>query len=303
MMILQGARERVEVLQFSPDGRSLAAPCLRGVQLWHDFAPGSRPATTFGHPHINLVRFTPDGSKLLLDASPAWVAVYNFATRKPVYVPLELAGGGGSCDLTPDGQSVVVTQTHTGMDPPGRLSCRPIRSPETTLWSVTTSRWLYSRPLFLAGGERFVVFEGRSDVVPFWYVTRDARTGQVVTEVGDSGQQFTNPMMSADRSLVAARRGIWLGVFRADDFSAKPIVIRNDSRKAFTGVAFHPSGRFLAATSNDATVKLYDTATWKVAQAFDWNIGRLRSVVFSHDGMLAAAGSDKGRIVVWDVDL
>ena len=68
-------------------------------------------------------------------------------------------------------------------------------------------------------------------------------------------------------------------------------------------LAFHPSGRFLAATSNDATVKLYDTATWKRAQSFDWNIGRLRSVAFSPDGMLAAGRGARGKIVVWDVDL
>jgi hypothetical protein len=40
-----------------------------------------------------------------------------------------------------------------------------------------------------------------------------------------------------------------------------------------------------------------------VAPAFDWDMGRLRSVAFSPDGMLAAAGNDKGKIVVWDVDL
>jgi WD40 repeat protein len=81
------------------------------------------------------------------------------------------------------------------------------------------------------------------------------------------------------------------------------VVIRNDSRKDFTGLAFHPSGRFLAATSNDNTVKLYDVQTWKLAHAFDWEIGRLRSVAFSPDGTLAAAGGDNGKIVVWDFDL
>jgi WD40 repeat protein len=79
--------------------------------------------------------------------------------------------------------------------------------------------------------------------------------------------------------------------------------IQNDSPRRFTSIAFHPSGRYLAATSNDATVKLYDTETWQVAQTFSWNIGRLRSVAFSPDGNLAAAGSDTGKIVVWDVDV
>ena len=55
-------------------------------------------------------------------------------------------------------------------------------------------------------------------------------------------------------------------------------------------------------SSNDATVKFYDTETWQMTQAFDWGIGRLRSVAFSPDGMLAAAGGDKGKVVVWDVD-
>ena len=84
---------------------------------------------------------------------------------------------------------------------------------------------------------------------------------------------------------------------------ARPASLCNDNNKRFTGLAFHPSGRYLAATSNDATVKLYDTSTWEVVQTFDWDIGRLRSVAFSPDGMLAAAGGDKGKIVVWDVDL
>jgi WD40 repeat protein len=77
----------------------------------------------------------------------------------------------------------------------------------------------------------------------------------------------------------------------------------NDNTHQFTGVAFHPSGQYLAATSNDTTVKLYDSTSWQVARTFTRNVGRLRSVAFSPDGMLAAVGSDTGKIVVWDVDL
>ena len=79
--------------------------------------------------------------------------------------------------------------------------------------------------------------------------------------------------------------------------------IPSDNRKQFTGIAFHPSGRYLAATSNDKTVKLYDTTSWEVARTFTWDIGRMRSIAFSPDGTLAAAGSDSGKVVVWDVDV
>jgi WD40 repeat protein len=80
-------------------------------------------------------------------------------------------------------------------------------------------------------------------------------------------------------------------------------LLTSPDKKHFTSLAFHPSGRFLAATSNDATVKLYDTSNWSLATTYTWDIGRMRSVAFSPDGLLAAAGSDTGRVVVWDVDV
>jgi WD40 repeat protein len=93
-----------------------------------------------------------------------------------------------------------------------------------------------------------------------------------------------------------------LRVWNANDLKAKPKEVRNDTRIHFTGIAFHPSGKYLAATSNDETVKLYDTQTWEVTRTFTWKIGRMRSIAFSPDGTLAAAGSDSGKVVIWDVD-
>src|SRR6185437_14798450 len=98
-----------------------------------------------------------------------------------------------------------------------------------------------------------------------------------------------------------SRQAVWVWAER--NWTGKPRKLASDTRADVTAVAFHPSGQYLAATSNDETVKLYDTATWQLARTFTWNVGRLRSVAFSPDGMLAAVGSDTGKIVVWDVDL
>ena len=174
-------------------------------------------------------------------------------------------------------------------------------------WSVASPRWLYSGPLFLAGGRRFVVLEylhrRAAEGGGPAYVTRDAGTGEAVAEAPAAGASFHALVQSADGRLLAGRWGAWVGVLPADDLGARPVKFRNDSGEGFTDLAFHPSGRYLAATSSDATVKLYDTATWQLARAFDWGVGRLRSVAFSPDGMLAAAGGEKGQVVVWDVDL
>jgi len=316
VIILRGARERVDELQFSPDGRTLAAPCSAGVQLWHGPAAGA-PTAVLPYQQVRSALFTPDGRKLLLLGQaptyahlwcPGRVLVHDRGTNRAAEVPLELTDQGALCSLSPDGRHLIVAQSDHERQPRGRIFCRPLDDLETSTWAIDVDRPSLAPPLYLAGGERFVSFEWWIRQNPYragpLYVTRDARNGRVLTEAaGPAWRHFTGFVLSTDRARFAARRRYFAAVFLAEDFAAEPVTLRNDSTREFTGLAFHPSGRFLAATSNDATVKFYDVATWTVTAAFDWQVGRLRSVAFSPDGMLAAAGGDNGQVVVWDVDL
>jgi WD40 repeat protein len=76
----------------------------------------------------------------------------------------------------------------------------------------------------------------------------------------------------------------------------------NASRKHFTAAAFSPDGKLLATTSNDTTVTMWDTATWQPIRQYAWEIGKLRAVAFAPDGLTCAAGSDTGKVVLFDVD-
>lgn len=115
---------------------------------------------------------------------------------------------------------------------------------------------------------------------------------------------FTAPAVSPGFRWLACTLDNQVRILDPNTPDFRPIRrLDNTDGKHFTGLAFHPSGRFLAATSNDATVKLYDTSNWSLATTYTWDIGRMRSVAFSPDGLLAAAGSDTGKVVVWDVDL
>jgi WD40 repeat protein len=130
----------------------------------------------------------------------------------------------------------------------------------------------------------------------------NASDGRRITTVPAVSKQISRLAFSPDGGRLVALAGRTILIWTAADWSAKPRKVTG-ARSHFTSLAFHPSGRFLAATSNDATVRLYDTSNWALATTYTWDIGRMRSVAFSPDGLLAAAGSDTSRVVVWDVDV
>jgi WD40 repeat protein len=183
---------------------------------------------------------------------------------------------------------------------------------ETSLWRVpigdAPNESGYSSHLACLGdGERFLSAEyvwGENPISRRYRVAiRSREDGRLLQSSGKIFGYGARVFGSHLSDAVIVMDGIWLRIHSIDNLAAPPRVLKNDNKKHFTGVAFHPSGRYLAATSNDATVKLYDTTTWEVARTFTWDIGRMRSIAFSPDGALAAAGSDTGKVVVWDVDL
>lgn len=63
-----------------------------------------------------------------------------------------------------------------------------------------------------------------------------------------------------------------------------------------------PSGRHLATAGGDGVVRYWHPETLRELKSFKWGVGKLHSVAFSADGTLGAAGGEKGRIALWDVD-
>ena len=299
----KGERARIELLQFTPDGRGLLTASYDGVHLWKNVPQSdARPLLTDSR-YVRRARFTPDGRYLLTDQDLLTVTDLTANTSRKVELPVAWI----TCffDLVPSGHHLLVAQNYR--DRSGAwVECQWVadRNPKVTAWSRALSGRVRG-PLACVAGDRFVLTEWDPNLKAgvYRYRTCSVATGDTLAAVEGPEIDWSPSAVSPDGRLLAGLCTARVTVFSVEDFSEPATTLRNDGRKHFTGVAFHPSGKYLAATSNDATVKLYDTTTWEVARTFTWDIGRMRSVAFSPDGTLAAAGSDKGQVVVGDVDL
>jgi WD40 repeat protein len=109
---------------------------------------------------------------------------------------------------------------------------------------------------------------------------------------------------SPDGALLAAIDGPAIGVtdVRIEEKIEERVAVLKPGRKHFSALAFTPDGRRLVAVNTDAAVRVYDTATWREVTGYEWQVGRLTAVAVAPDGLRAACGSDRGRVVVWDLD-
>ncbi len=298
MLVLKTKYQKLSRLVFAPDGRGLAAAGQHGTYYWRSVFDGPAPER-FGEKECGGVGFTPDGSYLIAMPLEANLSVIGLNAQS-----LHVVGSGvryptlSVCPAT--GLAVVAPQYFGGEMSGWRVA------PDGTVgraWVAAAGAGGLGSAAFAPDGSWFVrAARNPRPGVPFRLVLHDPASGH---EIGacDGGEWVgCGPAVSPGGGLVAFGTGHHLRV-RAGADPEWAAAVTNDSSHQYTGLAFHPSGRFLAATNNDRTVKLYDTATWQVAKTYTWDVGRMRSIAFSPDGTLAAAGSDTGKIVVWDVDV
>lgn len=135
------------------------------------------------------------------------------------------------------------------------------------------------------------------------FVQRNLATGKVLSERELSSNESPHPrlIIMPDGATVIGFRGRSVYAWPTDstDPARKTTVAKRDVQD----VALHPSGRWVLVAGNSSEVTVWDTTTWKSVQTFDWHIGNIQSVAASADGSLAAAGSDRGKVAVWDWDL
>lgn len=291
MRILKTRYQRIDGVEFSVLG-GLLAHGYKGAAFWPN-PVGEREPIKVSVPHTQGAAFV--GPRAQIGYCDSTGVQLFRASDMSRHLVLDVKGNLYSVTAVGESQFIL----HSSYRP--LLLAYNVRhhAEPQLLWSVPQQD--SSRPVCVSDRE-FLQFETRR------VLFRNTETGNEIRRhsVDMFVSSFTTASLSSD--------GHWLAhtITLDNEFAVADVTthdfrtvqrIKNTDGRHFTSLAFHPFGRCLAATSNDATVKLYDTSNWSLARTYTWDIGRMRSVAFSPDGLLAAAGSDTGRVVVWDVDV
>jgi hypothetical protein len=259
------------------------------------------------HTATSAVGFAPDGSYLLVGEQRLRVAVLDPASGQ-IVSDARTSPGQPDFALSADGRRLMVVSR---LNQAGMAECFAVESGPTLrlLWleGPRESYWFH-RPAVTPDGNRVALVEnpahGGSGGRPALRVSvRDAAVGNTLATIP---ADIVNPI----RQLAFTAGGSKLLV-RTDSnkvqlfdaaTGASAGELAHPGRPYVTGIAVHPKGPVACARTNGA-VTFWDAEKREQLRTLDWKAGRLVSVAFSPDGAIAAAGTEDGKVVVWDVDL
>ena len=308
----------MDYVQFLPDGERLLVCCAVSeteseVAIWHPFTE-TKIALELPHTSIDGLNgdpfFNPFSNNRIAIPETGGVCyltgndqqLYAFDTTDGTALNVPANSNATQVIITHDG-GWLVTVDHEFRDfPNGTHTLRGIAitpSGGEVLWQLELDGW-HEWPFlggFLPGDEHF------TSVSTSGVHVRSFKDGTVVRSGRFPAQSINLPRLTPDGTRFGVVGYSSFYLYDVDTLAKPGRISASQAFGDFRSFSFHPSmNRMAMIYSGPTLVKLFDLNTLKVIEKLNWKIGKLTSVDYSPNGALAAAGSEDGRVVIWDVE-
>lgn len=327
---LAGHEGAVRCLAWSPDGTRIATGSSdRTFRLW-DAADGRQVVTRSCHrTAVEAIAFSADSRLVATGGADGRVVIWDHVARSPDITIQSCPAAIYGIDFSPDGRflatisgdrNVRLWRTDSGV-PHGRVGKHEARpsvlafAPDSALlatgaadgtirfWSTSTGEMAGSLQghdagavtglVFSAGGRR-VVSGGHDGTVRVWD-SPGSDAGTVVR--GLSQIPFVSTSIDSRLAVVGSRRGTLATIDLAAAREIERTTSAGDSWYAFAAT---PDAGWIAAGSDDGTLRLWDRAGGGVQVVRRAHEDRILALAFTPDGGRLVSASRDDTLGIWD---
>jgi WD40 repeat protein len=313
-----GAKE-VEVVQFSPDDRSLATGGLDGrVRLWNVASGKERVRDQGNDCEFLSIAFSPDGTVAATAGSDGGVRVFQTRTGRQV------------ARLRQEGDSDRDNKSLCFLPAPTRLVW-PRSADAVGFWDVAKEREvrqfkvrakMYAFALSGDGGALGAIIHDPEKFAMFRLCNLSSDEVVKTVDVNDNTRLWaeTTPnrvAFSPDGKMVAVA-AYGRAVHLLDASTGEEIRQLRGHELPIASLAFSPDGKYVAACVSEdraregsspsieellrtLSIRVWDAATGKEVLLINGVPESFRSVAYSPDGRLLASGSEYGTIRLWEL--